>query len=165
MKISHRHVLDLSRFDHSTPEKALQILINTGGQKTLLSILAVLRFADAILLGGEDAAVQAETKAIGRDLRAALGPGWTHLTAMQYLTGQEADWHLSSYPGLYQTLGYPPPLTEMAVTLANFLCAQGRSKGPLSSGLLVGYFRDRPQAEVALRDAMQRLRNGLSGAQ
>lgn len=74
----------------------------------------------------------------GRTLRAAMGVQWSLLTAIQYLSGQEAIRAIDSLPDDWHQAGLTKGDATRAVLTAGWVCAHGHPGGkPLTSGHLV----------------------------
>ena len=99
-------------------------------------------FAARMLLSVQ--AGQMDERAAGRELRAAMGVQWSLLTAIQYLSGQEAIRAIDSLPEEWSMDGLTKADAPRAVLTAGWVCAHGHPGGkPLTSGHLVSAMRER----------------------
>lgn len=86
-----------------------------------------------------------DEEAAGVLLRRAMGVQWTFLTALQYLSGQEAITSLQSLPEDWEVEGLTKGLAAQAVLLAGHICAFAHPGGAvLSAGHLVAALRRLP---------------------
>lgn len=86
-----------------------------------------------------------DDKEAGAVLRRAMGVQWSLLTALQYLSGQEAIASISGLPEDWAVEGMTKERAASAVLIAGMACAFGHPGGAtLSAGHLVNALRKLP---------------------
>jgi hypothetical protein len=112
--------------------------------KTAAALRGVLAMARLSATDASDADMQAAYKQVGRMMSEELGRQWSVLTAMQYLTGQKADKPIGQWAEMFDSVGLTRSSIEALVAVANDFCANAVPGKTMSSGLLVGAYRQRP---------------------
>lgn len=82
-----------------------------------------------------------DDKQAGAFLREHIRLNWSLLTAVQYLTGQEAIGALEALPADWSQEGLDKTQVFAAVALAHDMAANLHPRSPLSAGLLVERFK------------------------
>jgi hypothetical protein len=82
-----------------------------------------------------------DDKQAGRFLRDRVGLNWSLLTAIQYLTGQEAIGALEALPAGWSEHGLDKTQLGAAVVMAHDMAANLHPTSALSAGLLVKKFK------------------------
>ena len=86
-----------------------------------------------------------DAKEAGAVLRRAMGVQWSLLTALQYLSGQEAIGAIAALPEDWAVEGMTKDRAAKAVLIAGMECAFGHPDGAtLSAGHLVSALRKLP---------------------
>ena len=84
----------------------------------------------------------------GRTLREAMGVQWTLLTALQYLSGQEAIASIQGLPAGWQQGELTKERACEAILIAGLACAHGHPSGAaMSAGHLVSALREMGKPE------------------
>jgi hypothetical protein len=82
-----------------------------------------------------------DEKQVGAFLREAVGLNWSLLTAIQYLTGQEAINAVEALPAGWFEDGMDKQRVVAAMTMAHDMAANLHPKASLSAGLFVKHFK------------------------
>lgn len=132
-------------------------------KKSKLSSLGKVLLATAVLLDFVNN--QIDQQEAGRRLREGVGLNWSLLTALQFLSGKEAQEAINGIPENWEEVGFTKPALFSASLVAAHIVANARSGGSmLCASELAGELKGRSIEEwLAQRaDVDSRAQGGLN---